>query len=224
MPEEHVTIRYPDGYDLGQSHRSPGAESPNLFDADGHLGGQVEIYRDADESVDESDPGLTDLQKMVLTVVAGVTAGIITYAVAPVVKERWSRFLAERRQTRKLPKAADQPSPIDLAELEQVETAQPGSQLEEAPVRMTSAEWQEGFQAMLIAGGFSAAQWGLLSSAIIEDQDEEGLALRAQSEMQKLTPQQGMGSIAEVFETNPKLREDGSLLEVSKNPERISAL
>lgn len=217
MPDEIVRIRIPSGHDLGKSHQVAGAFSANSFGADGP-GGPVVIFRDLPQGKKEIvqvSPGLTGFQRIALNA-AGI---IVVHAsqwflteVAPTIWQRIRTAVADRKQNSQV-KTTPQRQEAELQIVEPVGATEPGSELAVGPERMTSSEWQEAFRNMLLAGGFTVAQWQRLSAAVIEDEGDENVAIAAQEEMRKLSPQKGVDEIGALFQSSPTLLSEGEAVE-----------
>ncbi|MET9449145.1 hypothetical protein [Streptomyces cinerochromogenes] len=76
---------------------------------------------------------------------------------------------------------------------------------------MSSAEWQELVLAWLKTGAIGEELWLLISNARIKDAD--AATLHSQRELEKLTARQGVDRIRLMLESNPSLRDEGTLTE-----------
>lgn len=221
MPEKIMKVRWSEGASLSQSRKQPGDYSPLTRDADTKELGQVTLS-DIDEAefnpspvyvFDNQEAEERDEDAETVAVAALVILGVIiavakasphvrewlqTTAV-PAMKESRDRFArAIRRGNR--PRDTEiavvvEPAPSTSSEV--------GTALADAPtVSMSSAEWEERFRLMLLAGAVQDEQWRLLSTARVVDR---GDLVEVQKAMGGLSAQQVAEGIKLALESNHSL-------------------
>lgn len=157
------------------------------------------IFRDLPQGKKEIvqvSPGLTGFQRIALNAAGIIVVHASQWFLTEVAPTIWRirTAVADRKQDSQV-QTSLQRQEAELQIVEPVEATEPGSELALAPEHMTSSEWHEAFRNMLLAGGFTVAQWQRLSAAVIEDEGDQGVAIAAQEEMRKLSPQEGVNEI-----------------------------
>lgn len=221
MPFEPIV---PKGQHLGTSHEVGDAVTGHLFeDGTNKLKGHA-AWREVDEpDTDDSDYDHEPPRELTpeeieraAEVAALILLGIIwavtkakphvkrwwSGTAVPGAKSAWARVSGLRRSKRQVAAAetlvVTRPNHAGPATGAEVALAK-------SQISMSTAEWQRRFQAMLAAGAFRDAQLRILSSARIDDGDQE---LNAQHGAEQLTPQQFADRIRSMLEANPSLLND----------------
>jgi hypothetical protein len=129
---------------------------------------------------------------------------------APTAKSAWKRATARR-------KANSQVAPVSDSSVSRARFVVSSTGVElavaESKIRMSGAEWEQRFRAVLAAGAFKEEQQRILSNAQIED---DRTALETQSIAEQLTPQQFADRIQLMLEANPSLLDDATSAELMR--------
>ena len=203
-------IEVPDGTEPGRSRRADGAFSTNVYDNDTRkLHGNVPFHPDANEKSEE-DEGASDIPPKVLTAIALAVGVGIGVAVA---KRKEIKARAGTTWKQLSGRTDEMDSPIETVERANVvepaqESPSTAIQLPEPVTSMTSAEWQERFRIMVLAGALSEEQWRALANARVEDGDSSFLEL--QSELRCLTAQQFVDRMKMVLASGDSSSADGA--------------
>lgn len=215
MPYEPIV---PDGQHLGTSHEVDGAVTGHLFE-DGKLKGHA-AWQWVDEPEEDYSSNYQNeprqLTQEELELAAKIAAMIVLFMVGvvaeatphvkrwwneraiPTVKSAWKRVTALRTANSTVGATSSSVGQATfIASAAGVEVA-----VAESKVRMSTAEWEHRFRAMLAAEEFKNEQLQILSHARIED---EGTVLEAQEDAKQLTAEQFADRIKLMLEANPSL-------------------
>ncbi|WP_115787453.1 hypothetical protein [Arthrobacter silvisoli] len=215
MVEIYGHIEVPDGLRPGQSRLVDGAYSTNLYDAEGNLEGNAPFIPEGKDQEDTTDDGSSGLSPEVVRLVVGILAGIsfgVVIANRAEIKawaaSKWKLLTGKKEGT------ASQAKATELANVEGLEPAASSAEVELADpaITMTSAEWQERFRVMVLAGALSEDQWRTLANARVEDGDAAFLEL--QNELGSLTAQQFVERVKMLLASGDSLSEDGAIGEL----------
>jgi hypothetical protein len=80
-------------------------------------------------------------------------------------------------------------------------------------IKMSSAEWQQRFQAMLAAGAFQDEQRRILANARVDD---DAISIEATTAEKDLTTQEISGRVQAMLEANPALLTQDTLAELTR--------
>lgn len=220
MPEKIMRVKWDEGANLSQSRKEPGDYSPLTRDADTKQLGQVTLS-DIDEDEASSSPvyvfvnqevegdGLAEAVSALIGL--GVIVAVAAKAASPHVKHwlndsaRPAMKASRKRVSRAIRRGRRSKDTEIAVVVEPVTTAasdEVAAVADTAAVRMSSAEWEERFRLMLLAGGFQAEQWRLLSTARIDD---GGDLVELQKAMDDLSPQQLAEGIRLALDANDSL-------------------
>lgn len=216
MPEKIMRVKWDDGAALTTSRKAPGDYSALTRDVDTKELGQVTLS-DIDECELRSSPAyifvnqeVEERDETAEAVAALITLGVIIAVekAAPHVKQ-WLKdtavpaMKASRARLSRVAQRGRRSKDMQIAVVVEPAMTEPSNEVvtmvDTPTVTMTSAEWQERFRLMLLAGAFKEEQWRLLSTARVEDGDD---LLEVQSAMKALSPQQVADGMRLALEAN----------------------
>lgn len=215
MEEIYGRIEIPDGLRPGQSRLMDGAYSTNLYDSDGNLEGNAPFIPgdkiNEEDAEDENAPGIPPEFWVAVAAIVGFGVGLAVTKRKEVkawAVSKWQLLTAKKDA------AADLVAPTALANVEEPESVTPSEEIEmtRAVITMTSAEWQERFRMMVMAGALSEEQWRILANARVEDSDPAFREL--QSELGSLTAQQFADRVRMLLASGDSPNSDGAIGEL----------
>lgn len=199
MPEKIMLVTWKDGADLSKSRLKPDSYSPLARDRDTHDLSQVTL-----SDVDENDESDSAQSSPPLLYVALTVAGLFAASKAAPYVRQWLEDSAVPavKESRDWIAAAVGRGTRSSDSVVVVEPVTDSSEVTEGVdipgVSMSSAEWQEHFRLMLLAGAVQDEQWRLLSTARVEDGD----VLQVQQAMQHRSAQQVAKAVRAALESN----------------------
>lgn len=197
LPEKIMRVTWDEGADLSRSRQKPGDYSPLTRDRDTHGLGHVTLSDIDEDENDESGPAAGYAALAALGLVAAATAAPyvrqwLVDSAAPALKGQRDRFASAIRRGRR--SSGTVASDAEAATADSMEVA---TSVSCPGVSMSSAEWQERFRLMLLAGAVQDEQWRMLSTARIENGD----LLEVQQAMQSLPPEQVAEAVSVALES-----------------------
>lgn len=225
MPYEPIV---PKGHRLGNSHKVDDAVTGHLFDDQtNELKGHA-AWRWVEEPCDDylsgpehdASAGLTQeesdwAEALALLIVLGTVKATIAATprlrrwwngkVSPLLEVVWERVT---RATKSRVQGGT-PSPAPGKMLVGTPSAVERSVVE-SKIKMTRAEWEQRYRAMVVAGAFKDEQLRILSSAQIEDGDP----LQLKDTADQLTPQQLVDRVKLMLKANPSLLDEDTSAEL----------
>ena len=217
MPEKIMKVHIPDGAKLSSSQTTPGHHSPLTRDSGTNQLGQVTL---------SEVKGRNETAEFVVRL-AVVGIAVAMGQAAPHVKP-WLKdsavpvMKASRERLVKVARRGKRAKNTQISVVVEPAISEPSTEVaatvDTPTVIMTSAEWQERFRLMLMAGTFQEEQWRLLSTARVEDGDD---LLEVQSAMENLSPQQVAEGMRQALEANQSVLDPETSMAMAKIFTRI---
>lgn len=219
MPEKSMKVKWNEGSNLTSSRKTPGDYSALTRDSDTKELGQVTLS-DIDEGEVSSSSVYVFVNKDVeeRDATTEAVSALVTLAIliaveraAPHVKQFLKdsavpAMKASRDRLSRIVRRGKRSKDTQIAVVVEPATREASSEVtarvDTPMVTMTSAEWQERFRAMLLAGAFQEAQWRLLSTARVKDGDD---LVEVQNAMKQLSPRQVAEGMRMALEGNQTL-------------------